>query len=238
MAEVTERRVLAERRATLQRMRERADRMMRTANFHGNQTEVAIYGAEVDALDAALRSAAGDQGAPAGTGSFQYRSAVWMERAFSADPTDQDERRDRFAEESIEVAHALGITREDHHRLVDYVHSRPLGDPAQEIGQAEFTLACLADFISVDMIGQAERELARCSTPEFLAKLSRKRSTRHGRGSLPGLSDPASAAPCGRSPEGAETLGSAREHAVPEGQAPHSPDPLRQDSKGEADGQG
>lgn len=121
---------------------------------------------------------------------FQARSAAWMEVAFEGDPTDLAERVARFGEESLELQQALGLTREDAHRLVDYVFDRPAGTPATEFGQAHSTLALLAAFTGHDLQACGEAELARVSSPEFIAKLRGKRATRHGRGPLPGFSAP------------------------------------------------
>lgn len=134
---------------------------------------------------------------PAGfrDGSFQERNAAWMAIAFEGDPTDLAERVARFGEESLELQQALGLTREDAHRLVDYVFDRPAGTPATEFGQAHSTLALLATFAGHDLQACGEAELARVSTPEFIAKLRGKRATRHGRGPLPGFSAPGTSEP-------------------------------------------
>ncbi|BAR47070.1 hypothetical protein [Methylobacterium aquaticum] len=127
--------------------------------------------------------------------SYQDRSAAWMGVAFSADPTDAAERRDRTAEEDCEGYQAAGGTLEDWIAIGRYTFGRPAGALPKEIGQKVFTLACWAAFHGIDMMAEAERELARCSTPEFIEKLARKRATRHGRGPLPGFSGPETSDP-------------------------------------------
>lgn len=117
---------------------------------------------------------------------FQARVTAQILNICADDPTDVAERRDRHAEEDAELLQALGLTREAHHRIVDYVHDRPVGEPDQEMGGTVHTLAALAGLAGLDMMACAERELARVGTPEITAKIRRKRSNRHGRGPLPG----------------------------------------------------
>lgn len=119
--------------------------------------------------------------------SFQERNAEWMGAAFRDDPTDLAERVARFGEESLELQQSLGQSREDAHALVDYAFDREVGEPSQEVGGTMTTLALLAEVAGHDMDACGERELARCWTPEVLAKISRKRASRHGRGALPGF---------------------------------------------------
>lgn len=127
--------------------------------------------------------------------SFQKRNAAWMAVAFAGDPTDLPERVARFGEESLELQQALGQTREDAHRLVDYVYDRPIGRADKEMGGTLTTLACLAVATGLDMATCGEDELARVSSTEFIAKLRGKRATRHGRGPLPGFSAPGTSEP-------------------------------------------
>jgi len=119
--------------------------------------------------------------------SFQARNGVWLAFAMKDDPTDLPERVARFGEEALELQQALGQTRDEAHALVDYVHDRPIGEPAQEMGGTMTTLALLGVVAGLDMVECGETELARCSTPHVLAKIRAKRATRHGRGPLPGL---------------------------------------------------
>ncbi len=126
---------------------------------------------------------------------YQDRSAARMSVAFADDQTNGPERRDRAAEEVCEGYQADGGTLDDWIAIGRYVFSRPAGALPKEIGQAVFTLACWAADRGIDMMSEAERELARCSTPEFIERLARKRATRHGRGQLPGFSGPETSAP-------------------------------------------
>lgn len=104
----------------------------------------------------------------------------------AGDPTDLDERRDRFGEEAIELFQSLGGTREAAHLIVDYVFGREIGRPDQEFGGTMTTLAGLAAYAGESLTVCGEVELARTWRPEVIAKIRRKRSNRHGRGPLPG----------------------------------------------------
>jgi hypothetical protein len=119
---------------------------------------------------------------------FQDRVAQAHVALFHDDPTSLAERRDRFAEEALEVAQATGMTEEDAHKLVSYTFSRPVGEPEKEIGAAALTLASLCVVGGWDMMKCAEADLAQLQTPEKIAKVRAKRATRHGRGPLPGFS--------------------------------------------------
>lgn len=119
--------------------------------------------------------------------SFQDRVAAAHVALFHDDPTDIAERRDRFYEEATETAQSLGMTEADALALVAYTFSRPTGEPEKEIGAAALTLASLCVVGGWDMMACAEADLAVLVTPEKIAKVRAKRSTRHGRGPLPGL---------------------------------------------------
>jgi hypothetical protein len=126
---------------------------------------------------------------------FQDRVAAAHVALFHDDPTDIAERRDRFGEEANELQQALGQTREEAHRLVDYTYDRPAGEVQKEIGAAALTLASLCVEGGWNMMACAEADLAALQTPEKIAKVRAKRATRHGRGSLPGLDPVASRQP-------------------------------------------
>jgi hypothetical protein len=77
---------------------------------------------------------------------------------------DQQERNHRFLEEGLELVQSLGCTASEAHQLVDYVFGRPSGDPMQELGGAQVTLAALCFPTGLDMREAAERELVRVWT--------------------------------------------------------------------------
>jgi hypothetical protein len=121
---------------------------------------------------------------------YQERVAEAHHALFADDPTDIEERRDRYAEESNEVLQAFGMSREDMHKLVDYTWGRPVGEHDKEIGAALVTLTSLCVVAGVDLMSCGEAELEKLQRPETIARIRAKRSTRHGRGPLPGV-DPA-----------------------------------------------
>lgn len=149
----------------------------------------ALIIAEIERIDR-LSGVAG----PTAASSYQDRVAAWVSEVSKDDPFDLAEHRDRFVEEALELAQSLDQTAADAHALVDYVFGRPIGEPHQEMGGTMVTLAKLATAAGLDMAGSGDSELTRCWRPEVLEKIRRKRLTRHGRGPLPGISQPATAA--------------------------------------------
>lgn len=119
---------------------------------------------------------------------YQDRVAAAHHALFHDDPTDVPERLARFMEEANEACQALGMTREDAHKLVDYTYDRPTGIPSKEIGAAMLTLASLCVVAGYDLMSCAEHDLWKLQQPETIARIRAKRATRHGRGPLPGFS--------------------------------------------------
>lgn len=93
---------------------------------------------------------------------FQDGVARWLlvclGRKIANDPI---ERNHRFLEESLELVQSLNCTCEEAHQLVDYVYSRPAGEPFQEMGGAPITLAALAQANGLVMQSCGEIELDR-----------------------------------------------------------------------------
>jgi hypothetical protein len=93
---------------------------------------------------------------------FQAAVGKWVVEAFGEEvASDSIERNHRFLEEALETVQANHCTREEAHRLVDYVFDRPIGDLPQEIGGALVTLAALCQALEVDMQTAAVYELSR-----------------------------------------------------------------------------
>lgn len=93
---------------------------------------------------------------------FQERVHYWLEAAFGVEASkDKMERVHRFIEEGLELAQSLGCTREDAHKLVEYVFDRPVGEPLQELGGTMTTIAALSAIHGFDMESAAEHELGR-----------------------------------------------------------------------------
>ncbi|WP_296585652.1 hypothetical protein [Xanthobacter sp.] len=97
--------------------------------------------------------------------SFQRRVGHWMQACFGpAISADKLERGDRLLEEVLELLQSGGYPPERVAALTGYVWSRPAGEPAQEVGGVEVTLAayCLAHGLDKHQAG--ETELARIWT--------------------------------------------------------------------------
>lgn len=114
-----------------------------------------------------------------GTGGIQSRIARWVEETLGEEMQEADlsplqnraERAVRFVEEAIELAQSIGVEREQLHRLVDYVMSRPVGDTSQEVGGAMLTLYAVAASCGVDADERVLKEIERVETPEIRAKV-------------------------------------------------------------------
>lgn len=93
---------------------------------------------------------------------FQERVSHWADACFGPESKlDRVERMHRFLEEALELAQACGCTRHEAEQLLNYVFSRPIGDPEQEVGGAETTLALLCTawgFSKEAAANAAERE--------------------------------------------------------------------------------
>jgi hypothetical protein len=96
---------------------------------------------------------------------FQERTNKWMLACFGGEiARDKVERNHRFLEEALELVQSLGCTMLEAYQLVDYVFGREIGEPPQEVGGVEVTLAalCLANGLDKQTCG--ETELARVWT--------------------------------------------------------------------------
>lgn len=81
------------------------------------------------------------------------------------------------------------MSRDDALVLVDYVFSRPLGQPKQELGGVMVTLALLAATESMEMAHCGEIELSRIMQPEVRDKIRAKQEAKSASGlytALPG----------------------------------------------------
>lgn len=96
---------------------------------------------------------------------FQQRVWPWLLACFGEKIAgDREERNHRFLEEALELVQATGCTRSEAHQLVDYVFDRPIGEPHQEVGGVQVTLAALCLANALDMHKAGEDELARIWT--------------------------------------------------------------------------
>jgi hypothetical protein len=94
--------------------------------------------------------------------SFQARVKPWLFECFGEKiAVDRVERNHRFLEESLELVQSLGCAKSEAQQLVDYVYSRPVGDPYQEVGGVMVTLAALCLANKLEMSENGEIELSR-----------------------------------------------------------------------------
>jgi len=99
----------------------------------------------------------------------------WVVRVFSEDVCkDTVERGFRCLEEVIELAQALMISKEQAHALVDYVYSRPAGEPGQELAGVLATLYATAAALNVSLDEVFATEVQRIHTPEIIRKVQRR----------------------------------------------------------------
>lgn len=118
---------------------------------------------------------------------FQRAVGRWMRGCFvTPEAMTIEQRSFRMLEEANELAQAGGVTREEAHRLVDYVYDRPKGEIEQEIGGVAVTLAGLAEVKNVTVEICAERELHRCI--QNTEKIREKDLQKPKRSPLPGAS--------------------------------------------------
>jgi hypothetical protein len=68
------------------------------------------------------------------------------------------------------------MTQEQAHAMVDYVYGRPVGEPVQEVGGVEVTLAALCDASGIDKDEAAETELTRISNDAVIARIREKQA--------------------------------------------------------------
>lgn len=97
--------------------------------------------------------------------SFQERVKPWLLECFGEEiASDKMERSYRFIEESLELVQSMGMSKEHVLKMVDYVFSRPEGEPFQEVGGVMVTLAALCLASDLNMHDNAETELTRIWT--------------------------------------------------------------------------
>lgn len=118
---------------------------------------------------------------------FQDRVWQWMRECFQRpDAWTSQQHAFRFIEEALELVQAIGTSKDDVLRLVDYTYGREVGQPSQEIGGVMVTLAGLASSIDRSVDGCAEVELERCIAKSD--KIREKDLAKPQRSPLPGPS--------------------------------------------------
>lgn len=122
--------------------------------------------------------------------SFQDRAFKWWEECLGSlgEPLSSPQRVHRFIEESLELAQACDIPKEEVLALVEYVYNRPKGLVHQEVGGVLVCLAVLCRARNIIMHHAGEVELARCNTN--MEKIRSKQASKKNYASpLPGGAD-------------------------------------------------
>lgn len=106
---------------------------------------------------------------------FCYRVDRWINKCLGRRIAyDLRERNFRFFEESTELVQACDMTREEAHRVVDYVFDRPVGELGQEAGGVMVCLAALTNARSLNLATFALTEVERIENPVTMDKIKRK----------------------------------------------------------------
>jgi hypothetical protein len=120
--------------------------------------------------------------------SFQARVYEWMKDCFKKpDALLPEHRAFRFIEEALELVQAIGTSRADVLRVVEYVYARPPGEDAQEIGGVMVTLAGLATSRALILNDCADEELSRCLSNS--ERIREKDLAKPQRSALPGFAN-------------------------------------------------
>jgi hypothetical protein len=121
---------------------------------------------------------------------YQRSIHKWMVSCFGPEiARDRMERNFRFLEEALELFQSQACSRQDAHRLVDYVFDRPVGDLHQEVGGVMVTLMALCNAAGLSADGCGEMELERISDPGMIAKIRAEKAAKDIRSPLPGQPD-------------------------------------------------
>jgi len=95
----------------------------------------------------------------------QQRIQQWCNATFGIDTANNTaERTLRFTEEAIELAQAVGMSKEIMLNLVEYVYSRPSGKVSQEIGQVGVSLLALAEHLNISADAEEQAEFDRITS--------------------------------------------------------------------------
>lgn len=111
---------------------------------------------------------------------FQTGVSEWMGQCFLPSLySNMTERGDRLLEEVLELLQAHGYDQGRVATLANYVFSRPVGEPAQEVGGVMVTLAGYCWVAGLDMHAAGEAELQRIKQPEVMDKIRRKQEAKN-----------------------------------------------------------
>lgn len=102
----------------------------------------------------------------------QKKVHEWGVKAFGIEHASSPSKRGlRMLEEACETAQAAGVDLEKAHKLLDYVWSRPVGDPFQEVGGLSVTVLALSSALGIDADEAETTEISRImsKTPEYFS---------------------------------------------------------------------
>lgn len=108
------------------------------------------------------------------TSFLQRRTHKWALGTFGEVALRPHERARRFLEEALELCQTQGVSREEAHRLVDYVMDRPIGESPQELGGSMITLLLLAEVLGLSAMGEALTEQERVEQPGMRERMQAK----------------------------------------------------------------
>ena len=123
---------------------------------------------------------------------YQARGHTWILHCFGPEiGADKVERNHRFGEEALELLQAAGGTESEAMQLVRYVYGRPTGEIRQEVGGVMNTLAAFCTAHGLDMMAEAEIELARVWTKSDQIRAKQAAKPKHS--PLPMVQEPSRA---------------------------------------------
>lgn len=103
-----------------------------------------------------------NEGQTDGMQSFDEAVDEWLIECFGETiARDKVERNHRFLEEALELVQSAGCSRQEAHKLVDYVFGRPRGELRQEVGGTYVTLLALCAAHDIDLLEAGSEELQR-----------------------------------------------------------------------------
>lgn len=110
---------------------------------------------------------------------LQARARAWIVQCFPAHIVEsKTERNQRFLEEALELVQSTAMTAAEAHMVVDYVFSRPVGEPGQEVGGVLNTLCALCSVHGMDMMAEGLREMDRVERPEVIERIREKQKSK------------------------------------------------------------
>lgn len=116
----------------------------------------------------------------------QMQQAVeeWYETLFKGTPEEHSHETlaMRFLEEAMELAQAMGVTRESALKQLEYTYGRPPGTVREEIAGTVMTLMHCGWSKKIDIQDAAVEELARINTPEMRQKIYDKQAFKRSKG--------------------------------------------------------